>query len=178
MIQTSQAYLEEDESEGRNWDHLLLNQAIKCCEIILSSQSWKAFSDLHELGLWVDNFPSDCRKAWSLVASNDSDPVLVGATQLNQAQTWVYTHLDQNNEQMLEEFRGKGEHTMDRIRKVLHQSQQLQTKEEQHSNGSEKKKQRKIKSKGSHISEPKLSEIRTVSKVKAIIGTKQPTREI
>ena len=173
MIQTSRAYLEEDENRDLSWDRLLLSQAIKCGEIILSSRSWKAFSDLHELGLWVDQFPSECRKAWSLVPCDDRDIVLVGATQLNEAQAWVYAHLEQADDKMLEDLKSKGENTMDRIRKVLHQSQQLEAKHEGHTKDNENNKKRKTKPKSMHISEPKLSEIRTVSKVKAIIGTKQ-----
>ncbi|KAL8799930.1 MAG: hypothetical protein Q9223_003176 [Gallowayella weberi] len=84
---------EEDSGELRKGDYDLLQRAIRVGETALSSPSWTAFSAAHELGLYVDDFPDDARKAWSLSEDEPTGPLIMGAPQLSKAQHYVDTHL-------------------------------------------------------------------------------------
>ena len=95
-LKLSQAYLEEHTNPGsvcEEADRSLLKQAIEIGEIALESPSWKAFADLHEMGMFVEFFPENAQEAWSLVRRNGDGPLLIGATQLAKAQSWVNAHL-------------------------------------------------------------------------------------
>ncbi|KAL8666478.1 MAG: hypothetical protein Q9202_001501 [Teloschistes flavicans] len=108
-IDVSRRYLEakwaigqdEDECGGlRPGDFDLLQRAIEMGHTVLASPSWRAFSMAHELGMYIDDFPSDVRNAWSLVegsefeTTNGSMPLLIsGAPQIAKAQQHIDIHL-------------------------------------------------------------------------------------
>ena len=90
-------YLEENTwsfAVERREDRVLLEQAMAAGATALNSSSWTAFAELHELGIFVEDFPLEARNAWSLVHRQTEDqPLVVGATQLSQAQKHINSHL-------------------------------------------------------------------------------------
>lgn len=98
-VEVSQKYLDEQnrelkhESRRREGDIDLLYRAIELGKAAISSPSWTSIAQLHEIGLYVEHFPTEAREAWSLVGSSISEPLLVGASQLVQAQQFVDTRL-------------------------------------------------------------------------------------
>lgn len=95
-LKVSRAYYEEHEwlaADGQGQDKTLIETALGVGDIILESPSWRSFAGLHEMGLFVENFPEEAKNAWSLVPSQENAPVLIGATQLAKAQKWVDSHL-------------------------------------------------------------------------------------
>ena len=95
-LDVSRAYLDERKEKASGsyeTDRLLLERAIAMGELILASAPWRSFADLHEMGLFVENFPEQARGSWSLVSTHQSDLLLTGATQLAKAQKWIDSHL-------------------------------------------------------------------------------------
>ena len=168
-LKLSQAYLEEHtdpDSVCEEADRSLLKQAIEIGEIALESPSWKAFADLHEMGMFVELFPENAREAWSLVHRTGDGPLLIGATQLSKAQSWVNAHLYVSNPS--NGLVGVGLATMQK----LWQSVQQQTEKilpDDHSVDEDIRARRnprtKLKS-GLHGA-PRLTEKQTVSRAKA-----------
>lgn len=108
-IDVSRRYLEAKWSIGQNegecgslrpGDFDFLQRAIETGETVLASPSWMAFSMAHELGMYIDDFPSDARNVWSLIKGSEFDftnepmPLLItGAPQMAKAQQHVDGHL-------------------------------------------------------------------------------------
>ncbi|KAA6415084.1 MAG: hypothetical protein FRX48_01836 [Lasallia pustulata] len=93
-LRVSQAYLDKEDAHVEPQDRILLGQAIKMGQIALGSNSWRAFSTLHELGLFVRDFPEDAQDAWSLCSETTASRLLlVGASQLGSAQRHVDAQL-------------------------------------------------------------------------------------
>ncbi|KAI4239321.1 MAG: hypothetical protein L6R40_005536 [Gallowayella cf. fulva] len=84
---------EEESGNLRKGDFDFLQRAIRMGETVLASPSWIAFSAAHELGLYVEDFPEDARKAWSLPEDQPLAPLIIGTPQLSEAQHHVDTHL-------------------------------------------------------------------------------------
>lgn len=70
-------------------DRILLDQVTDVGKTALSSVSWKAFADLKEIGIYVEDFPAAHCQKWSLVQGHTENPLLIGATQLTEAQKRV-----------------------------------------------------------------------------------------
>lgn len=99
-IEVSRLYLEEHahpDSSCKNRDRVLLEQAIRVGELALKSASWQSIANLHEMGMFIEDFPEDALNSWSLVQRVEAGPLLIGATQLSQAQKWIDTHLWMSN---------------------------------------------------------------------------------
>ncbi|KAL8744200.1 MAG: hypothetical protein Q9190_003528 [Brigantiaea leucoxantha] len=79
--------------DSQKEDFVLLQEAMQTSEKALGSPSWSAFARIHELGLYVDDFPENAMHEWSLVDHQSDEPLLLGATQLTKAQNYVDTHL-------------------------------------------------------------------------------------
>lgn len=89
-LRVSQAYLDTESARVAPQDRILLEQAIKMGQRALESSSWRAFSTLHELGLFVRGFPEDAQDAWSLCSETTASRLLlIGASQLGVAQRHV-----------------------------------------------------------------------------------------
>lgn len=87
---------------GNKADINLLISAMNMGRLAKESASWAAFADLKEIGIFVKSFPKDSCETWSLVtrsgeeSANGADSVeylLIGATQLLEAQEFVDLHL-------------------------------------------------------------------------------------
>ena len=167
-LKLSQAYLEEHTNPGsvcEEADRSLLNQAIEIGEIALESPSWKAFADLHEMGMFVELFPENALEAWSLVRRNGDGPLLIGATQLSKAQSWVNAHLYVSNPSI--GLVGVGVATMQKLWQGV-QQQTVEILPDEHSGdediGARRKPQKKAKS--GLNGAPRLTEKQTVSRAK------------
>ena len=77
----------------REGDLRLLKQAVEIGETVLSSPSWLAFAKFHELGVFVEHFPKEAQTAWSLVDHTEEGILVIGASQLDKAQTYIDNHL-------------------------------------------------------------------------------------
>lgn len=101
-IEVSRKYLEDKAASGqteeasgnlRVGDFELLQRAIQVGKTVLDSPSWTAFSSAHELGLYIDDFPEEARKAWSLTEDKPNAPLIAGAPQMSKAQNHIDSHL-------------------------------------------------------------------------------------
>ena len=168
-IKISRAYLEkigDSESACKEHDHFLLKQAIEIGEIALESPSWRSFADLHEMGMFVEHFPKDAQEAWSLVPSTRDGPLLVGATQLIAAQSWVDSHLYVGN--LTHGLTAKGTSTMQKLwHELQQQAAQTFSGNELDEEGSNARRNPRKKSKLGPNGAPRLTEKQTESQEKA-----------
>ena len=168
-LKLSQVYLEEHTNPGsvcEESDRSLIKQAIEIGEIALKSPSWKAFADLHEMGIFVELFPENAQEAWSLLRRTGDGPLLIGATQLSKAQSWVNAHLYVSNPSIgLVEV---GVATMQKLWQGV-QQQTVEILPDDHSGdediGASRKPRKKVKSRLNGA--PRLTEKQTVSRAKA-----------
>lgn len=75
------------DSDGR-----LLTQAIMHAERTLADPGWRAFSKLHEIGVYVQDFPQHASEAWSLHGEGGNF-LLLGTVQAREAQKYVRNHM-------------------------------------------------------------------------------------
>lgn len=74
-------------------DRILLAQAMDVGRLALESRSWNVLTEMNELGFYVDAFPEDAYNAWSLTEGGKEDVLLIGVTQLIQAQQYISSRL-------------------------------------------------------------------------------------
>jgi hypothetical protein len=86
-------YLEKENTRCTLQDRTMLTACIKYAEVILASSPWHGMSKYHELGLFVNEWLGDAaeRDAWAL--SKDSNPLLLGVSQLIKAQELINKQL-------------------------------------------------------------------------------------
>ena len=176
-LQVSCKYLEGHASLGPQSytaDHALLNHAIMSGEAILASPSFKVFSELHEMGVYIDDLPKEIQSIWSLVPREESGPTLLGVTQLCKAQKYVDTHLYEDK-QLLDGLKNTGKSIMDKTWQELHRTQEADHERETltaqaHKVASDTSRSAK-KRKRTPIGQPKLTESFTVSKARRTLGS-------
>ena len=167
-VEVSQAYLEEQsdsDSVCKEADQLLLEQAIEIGDIALKSPSWRSFADLHEMGIFVESFPETAQSAWSLVHRSGDGPLLIGATQLSKAQSWLNAHL-----YVSDPAHGLADIGFVTMQKLWHgvQQQAVQTIPDEYLGGEEiDARKPQNRSKSGNNGAPKLTEKQTMSRVKA-----------
>ena len=166
-IQVSQAYLEKQSDSGSiciDSDRLLLEQAIEIGKVALESASWRSFADLHEMGMFVEDFPETARDAWSLVHRTGNGPLLIGATQLSKAQSWVNAHLYVSNPS--HGLAGVGVATMQKLWHGVQQQAVTVLSNSSHDVGGVDARNKPRKKPGINGT-PKLTEKQTMSRAKA-----------
>lgn len=97
------SYQEELSSGNKSCAHkdrILLEQVVDVGKTALASVSWKAFAELHEMGIYVEDFPAAYCEQWSLVQGHTGNPLLIGTTQLIEAQTIVDSRLHSANPEL------------------------------------------------------------------------------
>ena len=94
-VKYSSEYLHSSEKRLSHEDHENLDRAIAIGNLSLSSPAWKAFSMYSEMGLFVENFPTEASYGWSLCPDGDPNLLLIGATQLQEAQKYVRAKLQE-----------------------------------------------------------------------------------
>ncbi|KAL5366707.1 hypothetical protein BJX96DRAFT_183127 [Aspergillus floccosus] len=87
-------YLDNNRHRMNEDDIAMLTEGIRIARIALNCGSWDAFKNLHELGVFVENFPSHARGLWALDnSSSDTSTILLGITQAHRAQKFVTSQL-------------------------------------------------------------------------------------
>ncbi len=87
-------YLEDNREKMSVDDISILTQGISIAQIALGSGGWNGFKKMHELGVFVSNFPSEARNFWALdPAQSNREPLLLGISQARLAQQFVTKHL-------------------------------------------------------------------------------------
>ncbi|KAL8788121.1 MAG: hypothetical protein Q9213_001879 [Squamulea squamosa] len=181
-MDVSRKYLEQRTSAGasekdcgnlREGDFQLLERAIRMGDNVLASPSWTTLSATHELGFYIDDFPEEARKAWSLLKGKPSTPLISGASQMLRAQSHVDTHL--YAPEPASGLCALGERTMDKLWQDV-QTQMLKSEEtveeDNHNSRSpklNKQSPQKVKSIpiSTSIQKPVIMSKRTISRPKA-----------
>ncbi len=86
-LKSSNAYLSKDGTGCTSEDRTLLTDALKVANTILDSKGWKALSDSHELGIFVEDWPSETAEHWSF--TGEQKPLMTGVSQLLEAQRYL-----------------------------------------------------------------------------------------
>ncbi|KIV98144.1 hypothetical protein PV10_01824 [Exophiala mesophila] len=92
-IRVSNAYLDSNIDKVSDSDGYLLTEAIMHGQRALDDPGWCAFSFLHEIGVYVSDFPEHAAQAWSL-HGEESSPLLLGTVQAREAQQFILQNLD------------------------------------------------------------------------------------
>jgi hypothetical protein len=95
VIDHGTGYLEKDDIHCNYEDRQLLRSCLGFARHILTVPGWCSLSRYHELAVFVDDFPEDAKKPWAL--TDDVEPMMIGASQLNQAQNLVNCQLFDEN---------------------------------------------------------------------------------
>jgi len=88
-------YLEKEDTNCSAEDRASLTECLKFAHAILDIPGWTALTMTDELGLFVDAWPGDSGRAWALTDSQSD--LMVGATELNQAQGHVNGQLTRDD---------------------------------------------------------------------------------
>ena len=94
-VRISKLYLDKNPDVSRD-DRALLTTAIAVGEQAISDPGWRAFSTLHEVGVFVDSFPEYAAESWALDGQKSS-PLLVGTVQARAAQQHVEEHISEHD---------------------------------------------------------------------------------
>jgi hypothetical protein len=87
-VHVATSYLNSNLDKISDDDGRLLTEAILAGERALDDSAWKAFSSLHEIGAFVEDFPENSSQAWSM-HGEATDPLLLGTVQARQAQRYI-----------------------------------------------------------------------------------------
>lgn len=87
-VKVSKQYLDKKQGTITEHDRTLLVTAILVSEKALTNPGWGAFSTLHEIGVFIDEFPANAREAWAL-DRQFTEPTLQGILQARRAQQFV-----------------------------------------------------------------------------------------
>lgn len=91
-IEQSKNYIEKRSKLCSKEDEELLKACISQAQVMVGLDGWKALTQSHEVGLFVENWPEASASFWSF--DRRSSPLLCGATQLLHAQDHVNQHVD------------------------------------------------------------------------------------
>ncbi|KAJ6113965.1 hypothetical protein N7523_007282 [Penicillium sp. IBT 18751x] len=87
-------YMEANRDKMRPPDIEQLSRGMDIARLALECSSWREFKQLHELGVFIRDFPADHKAHWALDRANpDREPLLMGITQARHAQQFVTEHL-------------------------------------------------------------------------------------
>ena len=92
-LRISERYLHNHESDMSEQDKQLLKNAIEMGQRALDTKGWSAFAKTKELGLYIRRFPRNHKKKWALCADSNRSPLLMGATNLAEAQSRVNSNI-------------------------------------------------------------------------------------
>lgn len=92
-IDLARRYMEKNQDKMTSSDIEMLTNGIRIASTAISSPNWEGFNNLHELGVFVENFPEDYRGSWAVASGSDDNPLLMGISQACKAQQFVTEHL-------------------------------------------------------------------------------------
>ena len=116
-IDTARKWLDKEEHHADKYadDRRLLGRSVELAEAAVNSSTWTALSNYHEMGMYIHNFPKEARGAWSLVPGSDSNPTLIGALQLADAQKHVDSQISKHHSDPTDGLPGCGLRAMQRL---------------------------------------------------------------
>ncbi|OCK80457.1 hypothetical protein K432DRAFT_404679 [Lepidopterella palustris CBS 459.81] len=94
-IKTSLEYLTKDEKRCSETDFNMLSESTRLAAQTLESPGWLALSRTHEVGLFVEDWPQDSAETFAL--GSHEHPLMIGVTQLTQAQGHVNSQIGTTN---------------------------------------------------------------------------------
>ncbi|EME49804.1 hypothetical protein DOTSEDRAFT_68558 [Dothistroma septosporum NZE10] len=94
-IDNSTRYLEKENTACSEEDRKLLLDAVACAKVTMDSPGWKALSRSHEIGFYIEHWPTESAEYWSF--NGDNYPVLAGLSQLLGAQMFVDQRLNEQD---------------------------------------------------------------------------------
>ncbi|RMZ86672.1 hypothetical protein DV736_g6101, partial [Chaetothyriales sp. CBS 134916] len=92
-MRVSNGYLDNNIDNISDSDGVLLTQAIQAGQRALGDPGWVALSTLHEIGMYIENFPSHAAEAWSLTGEA-TEPLLLGTVQARDVRKYVTKNKD------------------------------------------------------------------------------------
>ncbi|OJJ40644.1 hypothetical protein ASPWEDRAFT_22808 [Aspergillus wentii DTO 134E9] len=93
-IDNATEYLDKNRDRMSEADIATLTEGIRIAQKALSCGSWNAFKQLHELGVFVQGFPSHAQGLWALAHDSHSEPLLMGVSLARRAQKFVASNLN------------------------------------------------------------------------------------
>lgn len=120
-VHVATTYLDKNLDKISDVDGILLTEAILVGERALGDSGWNSFSNLHEIGAFVEDFPKDASEAWSMHGKNTM-PLLLGTVQARQAQKYIAEHL--SSEDPTEGLTGAGLRAMQAAKKRAEDEEQ------------------------------------------------------
>ncbi|KAF1991346.1 hypothetical protein K402DRAFT_450297 [Aulographum hederae CBS 113979] len=85
-------YLGKPDTKCSAEDRVLSNLCLEFAESLMSVENWKALTRSHEMGIFLSNWPESSTTTWALAGVAES-PIMVGLTQLLQAQSHINSNL-------------------------------------------------------------------------------------
>ena len=134
-LDVSNNYLNKHIDRISDDDGMLLTEAIQNGERALSDPAWRAFSTMHEMGVFISDFPQKGRAAWAL-DSIIKEPLLMGTTQAREVQKHVHSQIMKRLPNPISELATHGAKIMDAARHKAEEEQRLRQK---HKAGTEQK---------------------------------------
>ncbi|OOF98162.1 hypothetical protein ASPCADRAFT_394972 [Aspergillus carbonarius ITEM 5010] len=93
-INNALKYLEKHSETTSEEDTATLREGVRIAQLALRCGSWCAFKQMHELGVFIQDFPAHARSMWAINHSMaHQEPLLLGITQAHHAQKFVTKHL-------------------------------------------------------------------------------------
>ncbi|GAQ38024.1 SNF2 family helicase [Aspergillus niger] len=94
-IDVALKYLELRGDKTSKEDIETLREGIRIAQKAQASGCWRAFKRMHELGVFIQDFPEHARSMWAIDSSvAHQEPLLLGITQARHAQKFVTKHLN------------------------------------------------------------------------------------
>ncbi|KAB8346117.1 hypothetical protein FH972_023165 [Carpinus fangiana] len=90
-LRVARSYLEKEGQECSKEDRDLMTHTMEVASLALRLPGWQALSNSQEVAVVLRNWPDDTRVEWSLEGC--TDPMLMGLTQVSQAQRHVNARL-------------------------------------------------------------------------------------
>ncbi|KAF5864657.1 hypothetical protein ETB97_006934 [Aspergillus alliaceus] len=95
-INIASKYIEDNRERMTEDDILMLTQGIQIAEKAVACENWDRFKQCHELGVFLERFPSPARDMWALTPlRSDVEPLLLGISQARHAQKFVTARLNE-----------------------------------------------------------------------------------
>ncbi|KAK3691889.1 hypothetical protein LTR37_018382 [Vermiconidia calcicola] len=94
-LKSSNGYLSKEGTACTEPDRVLLTETLAFADTILQSEGWKSLSRSHELGLFVEDWPSESAEHWGFDTAHK--PLLTGVSQLLEAQKHVNERVTQED---------------------------------------------------------------------------------
>lgn len=96
-LSVAKKYLENNHRIS-DLDTSMLQQAVDIAEQTIHCSSWNAFSQFHEVGVYIHDFPEHGRTFWQIDKSRENqEPLLLGITFAREAQKFVTDHICDRN---------------------------------------------------------------------------------